>query len=200
MLKKSHRVFGLTLLPSLLINKINNINPNNQFEQHLNKVINSFNEIISSFHDMNMLYMSLFLILFFIGVTFPDIDMKCKFFYHNKAERYLYHRQLTHSLSLNLILLYYSLFYLPDYTYLYFGATAFLLGISTHLIADMLTGSIPIFLYGHYGIPFRRIGITIFFPKSMHKIFTEKLPKLLNKHVSIIILVNSIIFILIFLI
>lgn len=194
LLRKSHIVFGLTLLPTLLVKPIDNIKNSNINFEKINLAINNFNNIIVNIYDLDLYYILLFLIPFFIGTTFPDIDMKFKIFVKNKSDRFLYHRQITHSLLLNISLIYCSLYYLADRTEFYFIFTAFLLGIFTHLIADMLTGSIPIFLYGHYGKQFSRIGVTRIIPKNMHKIFTEKLPKVLNKYIIIIIIFNLIIF------
>jgi len=187
MLKKSHRVFGLTLLPALLIAPLN-IQTNIDFIQ---KPVTYWNQFQLDIGDN--LFISLgFLLLFFLGTTFPDIDMKFKVFFKDKSKRYLYHRQFTHSLFLNIGLLWATLYYLPNYTNYYILVTGFLLGITTHLLADMLTGSVPFLLYGHYGIPFMRIGITSFIPKSIHTIFTEEFPKMLNKNLYILVFLNLI--------
>lgn len=113
-------------------------------------------------------------ITIFLGITMfsaskiIDQDMKFAYFLPKdmRHKRYLYHRQITHSLILWIGLLFYSLFGIPNNLmdiqtlslninyYLFF----FAIGGLTHLFADMLTGSIPIFLWGKYSRGFR-IGL-----------------------------------------
>lgn len=86
-----------------------------------------------------------------------------------RSKRYLYHRQITHSLILWLGFLLYGM-YGADIAYLRPGNMEFIIsnyyifffavGGLTHLFADMLTGSIPILLWGKYGRGLR-IGINI---------------------------------------
>jgi len=188
MLKKSHRSFAIATLPLFFIPL--NINYNlNLFNVQINNLINNYNLLINSFLSLNyfqdyqnILIFILSLFIYFYAATFPDYDRYLKIFYskENQSKRYLYHRQISHSLLLCFIIIIYSLYYINNSYYLlslFFG-----LGILTHLIADMITGSIPILLYGPYYIRFSRLGITIFLPKSIHKIFTEKLPKFLDKN------------------
>jgi len=192
MLKKSHRVFAASLTPILFIKPFDSVNIS-YIPPHFNKIINTaidnLNEIVYSVHLFDSIVIIGFFIMVFIGSTVPDLDMKLKVFFKNKNERFRYHRQFTHSLLLNLFLMFASLYYLPEYTEYYFLVFAFFFGIFTHLIGDMLTGSIPWLIYGHYGIRFSRIGITVFLPKKLHPIFTEEFPKFLNQNVWAIIFI-----------
>ena len=89
------------------------------------------------------------------GSVFPDIDLKIgKFIYNDPfgKKRYFYHRQYTHSLLLWTVLFFFSAYTVNPYLF-YFA-----LGGVSHLFGDMITGSIPIFLYGKYYGPFR-IGV-----------------------------------------
>lgn len=176
MLKKSHRSFGVSLTPLMFL-------PSKYL---LNKNLFLFN----TFYDIqNFLYSALFFLSYFIGLTFPDIDMKLKYLYPKsmRNERYRYHRQITHSILLSIILIYICIKYLSGY--LYYGLFGLTIGIIGHQLGDMITGSIPWLFYGPYYVRFSRIGITVFLPKVMHKIFTEKFPKWLNKHLWIFVII-----------
>jgi len=111
-----------------------------------------------------------------------DQDLKLKFILPKdiRNKRYLYHRQITHSLILWVGLLFYSLFGIPtspnniildiNYYIMFFA-----IGGLTHLIADMLTGSIPILLWGKYSRGLR-IGLNFnltkdFFVKAGDKTY-----------------------------
>jgi len=110
--------------------------------------------------------------------------MKLKIFLPpaQRRETFRYHRQITHSILLWLGLLWYSLYFLPSITDFSMLLTYLSLGVITHLIGDMLTGSIPWLLYAPYYIRFSRIGITVFLPKVIHKIFTRTFPTWLNEN------------------
>lgn len=102
-----------------------------------------------------------FLLLFamtLLGAYFPDLDLKLASFFGDRRgeKRYLYHRQITHSLALCLAALYFSaIFHNP---YLFF----FSLGWLSHLAGDMLTGSVPVLLWGKGYSFFSRIGLDRF--------------------------------------
>lgn len=113
-----------------------------------------------------------------------DQDLKIAFILPKdmRHKRYLYHRQITHSLILWVGLLYYSIYGIPanlqnlihneiniNY-YLFF----FAIGGISHLIADMLTGSVPIFLWGKYNRGFR-IGLNIEVTKKIFVTLGDKL-------------------------
>lgn len=92
-----------------------------------------------------------------VGGKFPDFDMYFKYFYAkaHRNKRYLYHRQFTHSLLLISGLLLFSILSKAQYAnYVFY----FCIGLVSHAIADMLTGTIPIFVTGNHMGPFR-IGI-----------------------------------------
>lgn len=188
MKKLGHKYFAIATLPFAFIKfgvieneYINKIKP-------LNEIISNQNDIFNSLSNIS--YNSLLIIpavfLYFAGVRVPDLDMKLRVFF-KKEERsllYLYHRQFTHSLflylSMFLLLLYYTnnpLAVLPLF---------FLYGIFSHLIADMLTGSVPWGLYGHYGKRISRFGITTFLPNFMHTIFTRTFVAFIEKNYRIL--------------
>jgi len=176
MLKNSHRSLGLSMTPLLLVDYGDSFNNFNHF-------------LIQTFQTTeNIIFTSLFLLFYAIGTTFPDQDMKLKYLMpkYKRNERFRYHRQLTHSILLSAGSFYYIVFMFKGLFIVKIIALGMILGIFTHQIGDMLTGSIPWLLYGPYYIRFSRIGITVFLPKVAHKIFTEKLPKLLNRKLFII--------------
>ncbi len=183
MLKISHRSFALSLTPLLFLT----IPEVKYLEIYIHKYNTFFTQIYTNFSIENLFLMTLFFITYFIGSTLPDIDNYLKYLYpkDQRDKRYLYHRQITHGLLLTILMLFISLHYLnnPITFALLLGLT---MGIITHQIGDMLTGSIPILFYAPYYIRFARIGITILLPKSLHYIFTEKFPKFLNKNYKII--------------
>jgi len=185
MLKKSHIAFGFSLLPAIFIKPIENISTipyaNEKIVEKINFMIDNFNAIIYGYGS-NILLSALFLFAFYIGTFISDEDMKLKRLVHDPSRRYLYHRQFTHSILFTLFFFLYSLYYIPIYTSSYPIFVGFFLGVLTHLLGDMLTGNIPWFLYGHYGKPFMRFGITSFLPKNTHSFITEKLPKILDKN------------------
>ena len=79
--------------------------------------------------------------------------------------------------------------YLTGYLLLYFFFALCIGGLS-HLVADMLSGSVPWGFYGKYYDGFSRFGITIFLPKSMHGIFTKKIPTFIEKYSFILLIVT----------
>jgi uncharacterized integral membrane protein len=198
MLKKSHRSLAVSLTPLFLI-PIENIN-SPFLGEFINKLIINQHFFINYILNINNILFSLLsFIIYLYASTFPDYDRYLKIFYsnENKNKRYLYHRQITHSLLLFIIIFSYSLYNIQNTEYYIFLYT-FSLGILTHIIGDILTGSVPILFYSPYYIRFGRIGITTFLPHSLHKIFTEKFPKYLNKHYKkiffIIFIINLIIY------
>ena len=118
-------------------------------------IYNIHDMIYYVFHKPTILSLCLFLIITLMGGLFPDIDFKFKYLMsdENKNKAYLYHRQITHSLLLWLGILGFSIYERNIYVFF------FVFGVMVHLIGDMLTGSIPIFLYGKYYNHFSRIGI-----------------------------------------
>lgn len=99
-----------------------------------------------------------------------------------RSKRYLYHRQITHSLFIWLGILYFGLFgfnsNLQSVIDLKFNINYYIMffaiGGLSHLLADMLTGSIPILLWGKYGRGFR-IGLNIEFTKKIFVYLGDKL-------------------------
>jgi hypothetical protein len=97
-----------------------------------------------------------------------------------EPKHYLYHRQITHSVLLHLILFMGSFFFLGSNSYVII-LFMFSFGIWTHLIMDFFTGSIPLLFKAPYYKKFHRIGITTFLPKFMHKGFTKFLPAIMDR-------------------
>lgn len=126
--------------------------------------INKMNDILYYQLTQNKFYYPIiFLAILCLGVNTPDLDL----YIGDPKKRYKTHRQITHSLLLFIVLLSIVLFYnrsFYEYKDLYY---IYLYGIFTHLIADVITGTIPMFLYGAYYQPNKillRIGIDTFFP------------------------------------
>ncbi len=125
-----------------------------------------------------------FAIAMFSASKIIDQDLKFAFFLPKdlKNKRYLYHRQITHSLLLWTIILYLGLFgfnsNLQNILNLNFNINYYIfffaIGGFSHLIADMLTGSIPIFLWGKYKRGFR-IGLNIDITKKLFVMLGDKL-------------------------
>jgi len=94
------------------------------------------------------------LLLTVIGSIVPDYDLYLKEIFNDpKGERrYLYHRQITHSLLLWISLFFYGI--LTQNVFVFY----FALGGLSHLAGDAITGSVPIFLWGKYYSPWR-IGV-----------------------------------------
>ena len=101
-----------------------------------------------------IIYFLLLGITIFGGIV-PDFDLKFKHLFNdsNGGKRYLYHRQTTHSLILWTGLFFYSAYTQNIYMF-YFS-----LGGLSHLFGDMITGSVPVLLWGKYYNYFSRIGI-----------------------------------------
>lgn len=150
----------------------------------LSYIINPNITIMYSSININVIIVSILsIILYKFGLTLPDIDLKLKYFYSGKerSERFRYHRQFTHSILLTAILTYISIYQI-DNVYMSTLLFSLTLGIITHQIGDILTGSIPILFYGPYYVRFSRFGITIILPKFLHKYFTKKLPLWFDKN------------------
>lgn len=118
---------------------------------------------VSLFHMIILLAITMF-----SASKIIDKDLKFAIFLppNMRHKRYLYHRQTTHSLVLWLLMLGLGIFglgisienimnlnYNMNYYILFFAV-----GGLSHLLADMLTGSVPIFLWGKYHRGFR-IGL-----------------------------------------
>ena len=187
MLKKSHKALAISMLPLFMTNFPPFHTNISYIDNLIDKYYTEINTMLN-FHNItkSITMLSLFIALFYIGSLIPDLDLKFKNFYkkEDKNKLYLYHRQFTHSILLFLILFISSLSYFPNIIGdLAIGLTAFSLGIFTHLLGDMLTGSVPFFFYGNYHDRFSRIGITTFLPKFMHPLFTKKFPLWIDRHI-----------------
>lgn len=140
--------------------------PTNYFDLNfMNEIVTHINLMTSSWHyyftSGNVYYPILFLVLLYIGATFPDIDL----YFGDNSKRYKTHRQITHSMLLFCMIMYVIFYHLENQYKLY--SYMIMYGILTHFIADMLTGTIPIMFYGAYYQPNKimyRFGIDTFFP------------------------------------
>lgn len=143
------------------------------------------------------LIMLLSIIMYWIGSTLIDfIDFKIirRFIPHDKrAYPYYYHRQWTHGFIDNLFFLFLSL-HLIQTSEAFYILFFYFLGVWTHLIVDMLSGSIPIFFYGNYAKSMSRIGINRIMPKEAHEFFAKKIPKLYDKLSPVIFVIGAILF------
>jgi len=115
-----------------------------------------------------------------LGSYIPDIDLKFKHFFSKDTKYWVYHRQITHSLLIWVGLFIYLLFNQQNIINLNFGGVYFILlgfvtGALSHLVADMITGTIPIFLKGNFKIK------NIFNARFGFKIFGEKAVKFFDK-------------------
>lgn len=167
-----HQGFGFFMLfPFLLGKTVNYIDSTDKYINNINDIIYKLNNSLIDI-EYYLLYNNKFtleifinllilLLLFSLGIRLPDLDLLIKNILPNKIKklRYLYHRQLTHSLFL-------CLFFIS-----YFADNKFILiffyGMFTHLLADMFTGSVPLFLTGVYYKTFNifklRIGIDLIY-------------------------------------
>lgn len=150
-----------------------------------------------SLGDNHKEYLTGYLLLYFffalVGAMIPDKDLALARFYGDrKDEKFRYHRQWTHSILLWVALtaFTYYLFYNNYMPILWVSLMGFCIGGLSHLVADMLSGSVPWGFYGKYYDRFSRFGITIFLPKSMHGIFTKKIPAFIEKYSFILLIVT----------
>lgn len=143
--KVGHRVLGVTGLISIpFITNFLVEKSSNEFFQTLN---NNILEVMSFTTPFDSI---LFLIAFYIGITLPDIDLLFKNMFGDPdgKKRYLYHRQITHSIVLWIALFYISI---TQHDFVWsIGLLGLSLGVFTHLIGDMVTGSVPLFLHADY--------------------------------------------------
>lgn len=180
------------------------VTQNIQTEYELvNHVLNELRNVLDTFFSLGETngYIMLFsLIFFWIGATIIDtIDFKLirpMMSEHKQKYHYFYHRQWTHGLLLNLVITL-GIFYLLIFSYNpYFFLLLFLsLGVWTHLLTDMISGSIPIVIFGNYKSKGARIGITKILPKKYHQIFTRKLPKYFDRGSPLLFFIGGMLFV-----
>jgi len=189
MYKRSHKALALAITPLAFISLPTiGIKQLSLVDTYLEKYNNFFSGILSmdltTSVTTSLISTILLFICYMIGTATPDLDQNLRFFYkeEDRHKRYLFHRQFTHSVILSVGILTYGLYLMDTNMFIASAVIGFAMGIIAHQIGDILTGSIPWAFYGPYYIRFSRIGITVFLPKSMHKIFTERLPQYLNKN------------------
>lgn len=183
--RKTHRAFALSLTPLITIPLPRTLD---KYVPDLVQTYNEFNLALTKLINHSFLVWLLLVIMFlistFISSTLPDKDFLLKIFYQKDKRHltYLYHRQWTHSILVFLLILYFTPYYIstPFEYAIFYG---FIFGIGSHLIADMFTGSIPIFFTGSYYNYFTRLGIITFLPKVCHEFFVKKLAPLSDKYV-----------------
>jgi len=96
--------------------------------------------------NSNILYYIFAFFFFSAGSHFPDLDLNLKHFYGNKPQ-FFYHRTfLTHSLLTHLGLLFISISTpFPEINKEYYAILFYFeIGVLTHLLGDIITGSIPL--------------------------------------------------------
>lgn len=188
MLRTSHQMIGfcavpltLTLMPSVL--------ENIPLFGYVVSAHNQFGLTVASQEEsVRNIGLGLYAFATFCFSTFPDIDHRFKEFFPLRQQhlRYLYHRQWTHSASLWVVLLCLGLWLLPKIGtpfYIWTLYMGMITGVWSHLVADMLTGTIPIGLYGAYNKPATRIGISTFVGVggSTDKWFRNNLPDISDR-------------------
>lgn len=188
----SQSILGASLFPIISYKSYNYLDEIGLYrisENIYNYFINYYYQVIHGEHIINIFIM---LLLIVIGSGLPDLDFNFKYFYSDRSKIYRYHRQITHSLILNLSIFIYSLYYYnPIIFFIWYG-------VLIHLIGDMLTGSIPILLWGKYYHYFSRIGIDRFYPSSIDgRKINSKIAKFFDNPIviTIIIVISITIFI-----
>lgn len=198
MLGRSHRYTGL-LAASVSLTPIVYFFPRKNLFWILQDAVDLQSAFLKSFialgsHQKGVFagYLILYFLASIIGSILPDKDMLLKRFYGDKKdERFRYHRQWTHSILLWGLLTAFAFYaFFNDFNPLiWVSLIGLCVGAWSHLIGDMITGSVPWGLYGKYYDRFSRFGITVFLPKAMHTTFTEKLPRKIERHSWIILLI-----------
>lgn len=147
-----------------------------------NPVFNYFKWVMTGFSHSHPLIIAISILAFWIGSTIIDfIDFKIikPMMPKEKQEKhYYYHRQWTHALVPNMFLLVSSFFllYLTNSQWCYVFIFI-MLGVTTHLIGDFFTGSIPIWGYSAYNSKGGRIGINRITPNFLRPFFSQILPQ-----------------------
>lgn len=124
------------------------------FQQALVPTVSAFaslfpaNEMIKGYETL-IAYIMIFFV-FTAGAHFPDLDLNLKHIYPSGTPQYLFHRTLlTHGFLIHLIILV-SVIILPqqqgspiELEKIYVMVYYFELGVFTHMIGDIVTGSVP---------------------------------------------------------
>lgn len=143
---KGHKAVAIATA-SLIFLPQDNIHYNIEIIDHIMSYFHAFNIYISNEILQGEFWKTplLFFILL-LGAKLPDSDLLMKYLLSPEVakKRYLYHRQITHSILFLGIIVYLAIENLNIYLYI------FSLGIFSHIIADILTGSVPIVLWGTY--------------------------------------------------
>jgi hypothetical protein len=181
-----HKATAILMFP-LIVFPIQNLNFDNINNEIIYNGVELLKNISIEFINLTNSHPIIFIssiIAYWIGSTLIDfIDFKIirrLIKPENRKYPYLYHRQWTHGFLDNLILLIITIYYINTNIYI-FIPLMYMLGVWTHLIVDMLSGSIPIFFYGHYAKSMTRIGINRIIPKGFQDFFSKKLPKIYDK-------------------
>ena len=198
MLGRSHRYTGL-LAASVSLAPIPYVLKTNEFPGILQNLVDYHESFLKAFLLLGgevkgafTGYLILYVVSCVLGAILPDKDLALAWFYKDrKEERFRYHRQWTHSILLWALLTAFAFytFYSAYSPFIWVTLIGLCVGGWSHLFGDMLTGSVPWGFYGKYYDRFSRFGITIFLPRAIHPIFTEKLPKFLEDHSKIILFI-----------
>lgn len=177
------------------IDRIINKKEDFEIDKYINSYVNFYNLLPTfNFHTSDNVFYIFYNIIFislliFLGSSFPDTDTwwrkKLGFWKEEKntklsdEEQYklrfqfaVYHRQITHSLLLHILIFFYCFYYLGlNYKNidlllpLTFVKILFYfeLGVFTHLLADVFVGSggIPILLKGHWKNKTARLSLKL---------------------------------------
>lgn len=180
--KKGHYAFGIVILPTMILPFDYSINIDLlSYQLNIEHFEYLKQQIIHTLIEQPFFYSIFFLLSFFIGSRFPDIDL---LFVTDNRTAFKVHRQLTHSILFFIILMGIFLIYFNQIYYLFYQIMIyfFLFGYFSHLLGDILTGTIPILFYGPHYKPHKyiyRIGIdTLLF---MFETKAKKQPKRKNQ-------------------
>lgn len=105
-----------------------------------------------SYYDYpnSLTHIVLILSLAILGGKFPDLDMKLIPRGTPKEIAMGIHRQTMHSLIILVISIFYVYNFLVPNDYRYEYIMYFLTGVASHLLGDILTGTIPLLVWGSY--------------------------------------------------
>jgi len=182
--KLGHQSQATALLPTIILGSAFL-----QTTQYNNEVSANIAIFMNSFLSTNLIIVAVSVLAYFIGSVAMDwIDFNIlKHLASNKEDHTTFHRQITHGFFPNLALLALSIYSIEYFNnaWAYVGVF-FMIGVWTHLIMDMLTGSIPWFFYSDYRSNWGRVGINRIMPKILRPIFNEFLPTIADKKITVL--------------
>lgn len=147
--------------------------------------IEGFENVINNIYTTDTyLAMVVFTLLFMFGSILPDYDYKFKHLYSKETPYWVYHRQITHSLVGFLGLGFYLYLNINNSDFFILGF-ALVGGVLTHLLADMITGTVPLWTHGNYNskkLLTYRVGFKLFGKEGNKTLvkYTDLLGKILT--------------------